>query len=87
MPLTLMESAHTHLIRSSASAGPRPQQVLRCAGFTFYAITLTLSSQLVGNLLILIVLFFVLYCAYLVRCFVAEQCPGNASILVCNGHC
>jgi len=56
MPLALMESAHTHLISSSPSAGPRPQQILRCAGFTFYAITLTLSSQLVGNLLILIAL-------------------------------
>ena len=26
-PLALMESAHTHLIRSTASMGPRPRQV------------------------------------------------------------
>ncbi len=38
MPLALMESAHSHLIRSSASTGPDPGQVQGSAGLTFYAI-------------------------------------------------
>ena len=38
MPLALMESAHSRLIRSSASTGPDPEQVQGSAGLTFYAI-------------------------------------------------
>ncbi len=38
MPLALMESAHSRLIRSSASTGPDPGQVQGSAGLTFYAI-------------------------------------------------
>ena len=38
MPLALMESAHSRLIRSSASMGPDPSQVQGSAGLTFYAI-------------------------------------------------
>jgi len=37
--LALMESAHIHLIKSSASLSPRPRQIYRYAGVTFYAIT------------------------------------------------
>ena len=36
MPLDLMESAHSHLIKSSASKEPDPGQVQRSAGLTFY---------------------------------------------------
>ena len=38
MPLALMESAHSHLIRSSVSMGPDPSQVQVSAGLTFYTI-------------------------------------------------
>ena len=37
--LALMESAHSNLIKSSASKSPRPRQVQRNAGVTFFAIT------------------------------------------------
>lgn len=37
--LALMESAHSNLIKSAASMSPRPRQVYRNVGVTFFAIT------------------------------------------------